>query len=415
MAAAKHATNRRPCAPAVVGFAGVILWLGVVLGTGVAAADERVVLVVDATGTDEGRAMAARIERSLGPDPALDPVPSRFREALAAPTLTDTGWAAMADEVAETRKLLAAPMYAAARERARAAQDVLARHAAVPEVRAMLAELVLIEGLAIAGESGADAARPAFGLVHRLMPGQKLDPGRYLPDVVRVFDAAAKSGASGKLVIDASGAEQILVDGTVVSGETVVVAAGPHIVTVRGERIDPQGRRVEAVAAKDVVVTLTTVEAAAEVLLGRARDRLIAATDDRARVDAISVMLAKTNARHAVLIVHDPRSAGDGAAPVLATRIFSATGGLGPARPIDTVDAALQPLRPIVATPRDNRGGGGKGIAPVRPPPEIEWWQKSWFKASSGTLAAVAAVTLITLVVTRDPGSSTLGSEVEVE
>lgn len=414
MAVAKHATNRRPRAPAVVGFAGVILWL--MATAGVAAADERVVLVVDATGTDEGRAMAARFERSLGPDPALDPVPSRFREALAAPTLTDTGWTALTAEAAETRKLLAPPpAYAAARERARAAQDALARHAGEPAARAMLAELVLIEGLAVAGESGAEAARPLFGLVHRLAPGQKLDPGRYLPDVVRVFDAAAKSGASGKLVIDASGAEQILVDGTVVSGETVVVAAGPHIVTVRGERIDPQGRRVEAVAAKDVVVTLTTVEAAAEVLLGRARDRLVAATDDRARVDAISVMLAKTNARHAILIVRDARAADDGAVPVLATRVFSATGGLGPARPIDTVDAALQPLRPLIGTPREGNGGGGKGIAPVRPPPEAEWWQKSWFKASSGTLAAVAAVTIITIVVTRDPGNSTLKPDVEVE
>lgn len=407
MAAAKHATNRCPCAPVVVGFAGVLVALAATVG--VAAADERVVLVVDATGTDDGRALTARIERSLGPDRLLDPVPARYREALAAPTLTDTGWTALEGEVAEIRKLLAAPMYAAARERARAAQDFLARYAGDPGARALLAELVLVEGLAVAGESGAEAARPLFGLVHRLAPGQTLDPGRYLPEVVRVFDAAARSGASGKLVIDASGAEQILVDGNLVGGETVVVAAGPHIVTVRGERIDPQGRRVESVAAKDVVVTLTTVEAPAEVLMGRARDRLVAATDDRARVDALSVMLAKTNARHAVIVVRE----GDG----LGTRVFSATGGLGPPRAFDTVANALQPLRPLSGQPRerDPGGFGGRGRDPVRPPPETEWWQRSWFKASSGTLAAAVAVTLITIVVTRDPGSSTLKPDVEVE
>jgi hypothetical protein len=405
MAGAKHATNGRARAPYVMLFAGLI----VVAGVGTAAADERVVLVLDATGDEDGRAMVQRFERSLGPDPVLDPVPVRFREALAAPTSTDTGWTASEARVAEARKLLTAPSYAAARQEARAAQDELARHAGDPAARALLAEAVMIEGLAVAGESGAEAARPLFGLVHRLVPGQKLDPGRYLPDVVRVFDAAARSGASGKLVIDASGAEQILVDGTVVSGEKVVVAAGPHIVTARGERIDPQGRRVEALPAKDVLVILNTVEAPAEVLLGRARDRLVAATDDRQRVDAISAMLGKTRALYAVVIV---REGGDGGE--LATRVYTPAGGLGPPRPIDNIPAALTPLRPIDSKPR-GAGGGGAVVMPVRPPAEKEWWQKSWFKATSGTVVAAAAVTLITLVVTRDPGDSTFKPPVDVE
>lgn len=399
---AKDATNR--CVRALS-----LAAIAVAAAAGSASADERVVLVLDATGDDDGKAMAQRFERSLGPDPALDPVPARFREALARPTSTDTGWTAARTEVAAARQLLAPTTYGQARERARAGQDLLARYAAEAEPRALLAELVLIEGLAVAGESGAEAARPLFGLVHRLAPGQRLDPGRYLPDVVRVFDAAARSGASGKLVIDASGAEEILVDGAQVYNETVVVAAGPHIVTVRGERIDAQGRRVEAVAAKDVVVTLTTTEAPVETLLVRARDRLLLAADDRARVDAISVLLAKTNARHAVIIVRDGGEGGE-----LATRVFTAA-GLGPPRTIDNVASALNPLRPLRVKPREGAGGVGIGPGPVRPPPELPWYQKTWFKATGGTVAAVAAATLITMIVTRDPGTSTLQPNPEVE
>ena len=409
--AAKHATNQ-----AIRALIMVVIGAGVMVSPTRAAADERPVLVLDATGTDEGRTMVARIEKHMGPDPALGPVPDRFRLPLREPTATDTSWKAEESVAAEARKLLTPIGYRQAAEIARAAQDRLARFAGDPAARALLSELVLIEGLAVAGASGLDAARPLFLLVHRLTPGRTLDPGRYLPDVVKAFNAAAVTGATGRISIKAVGATEVLVDGVPVpGGEPVVglpVPAGPHIVTVRGDEISSDGRRVEAVASNTVPFQLTPVEAPLAVRLGRARDRLVAAGDDPARVLAIRDLLgAMKPTSHALVVVRGD----DGR---LAARVFTDRGGLGPSRPIGgDVAAAVAPLRPIKTGPigggngNDPFGGGGKPVVPIDEP----WWRTSWFKASGGTVAGVAAVVLITVIVTRDAGTSTFSPGVEVE
>lgn len=407
--AAKHDTNLGVCA-LVVGVIAVLV--------SPAVADERPVLVIDATGTEEGRAMVARIEKHLGPDPMLAPVPDLFRLPLAKPTETDTSWKVEEATLAEARKLLTPIGYRQAAAMAHAAQDRLARFADDPEARALIAELALVQGLAVAGERGLDAARPYFLLVHRLTPGRALDPGRYPPTVVDAFAASAVTGASGRVTIEAPGATEILIDGVVVPGgepvENHPVPAGPRIITVRGERAVSQGRRIDAIAANTVPVTIQIVQAPLAVRLARARDRLVAATDDAARNDAILTLLSTIKAAsHAIVVVRE------GEAGPLAVRLFTERGALGPPREVgDDVAGAIAPLRPLKTTPPRGPGNGtGVGIGPgPEVPPELPWYRRTWFKATSGTIAGVAAVVLITAIVTRDPGTSTLlggGPDVE--
>jgi hypothetical protein len=356
--AAKHAMNLGACA----------LILGVIAASfATAAADERPVLVIDTTGTEEGRAMVARIEKHMGPDPMLMPVAERYLKALREPTTTDTSWKAEEATLAEARKLLTPIGYRQAAEKAAAAQDRLAPYAGDPGARALLAEFVLVEGLAVAGERGVDAARPLFLLVHRLTPGRTLDPGRYAPNVVKAFDEAAVVGATGRVTINANGADEVLIDGVVVPGgepvESVPVPAGPHIVTVRGERARTEGRRFMAVAANSVTVRFSLVDAKLEVRLQRIRDRLLAATDDGARNVAIRDLLGEMKPiAHAILVVREETPANDGP---IAVRLFTDQGGLGPQREVgDDVAGAIAPLRPLKKPPP--RGGGARPARALR-------------------------------------------------
>jgi hypothetical protein len=411
--AAKHAMNLGASALVVALIAATFA---------TAAADERPVLVIDTTGTEEGRAMVARIEKHMGPDPMLTPVGDRYLKALREPTATDTSWKAEEATLAEARKLLTPIGYRQAAEKAAAAEDRLAPFAGDPAVRVLIAEFVLVEGLAVAGERGVDAARPLFLLVHRLTPGRTLDPGRYAPNVVKAFAESAVVGATGKVTINAVGADEVLIDGVVVPGgepvESFPVPVGPHIVTVRGERVTSDGRRVLAVAAATVPVTFSPVEAKLDVRLGRIRDRLLAATSDGARTVAIRDLLGLMRpVNHAVLVVREETPAQDGP---IAVRLFTDQGGLGPQREVgDDVAGAIAPLRPLKKPPPrggDNGKPGNGIVTGPEVPPEVPWYRQSWFKATSGTVAGVVAVALITAIVTRDPGTSTLtGPGVDVE
>ena len=120
---------------------------------------------------------------------------------------------------------------------------------------------------------------------------------------------------------------------------------------------------------------------------------------------------------HAILVVREGGDAGP-----IAVRLFTDQGGLGPPRPVgDDVAGAIAPLRPLKKPPprgggNDGTGKPGSGLGPgPELPPETPWYRQSWFKATGGTVAGVAAVVLITAIVTRDPGTSTLDPGVDVE
>ena len=386
--------------------------VGLAVATGAATADERPVLVIDATADGSGAALAEQLRGALGPDPALAPVSAKFTDSLARPTPTDTSWRAPAEAaLLEARELLAKFAYRQAADRARGPQDRLARAVGDAQARKLLADLVFVEGLGIAGDDGVTAAAPTFALVHRLDPGRTLSRTRYAEDIVQTFAAAATPGTvSGVLFVRASGAAEVLIDAKPVGPEPaqVTVPAGPHIVTVRGDDIDALGARVDAAAGQTVLVPLTPVLASDEVRIGRARDRLLAATSDRIRADAVASLLGQAGARDAVIVTLGPTGG-------LMTRIYTARGGLGPARPVDgDLAGVLRPLRPVART--TPRVGGGGGRVPIGPttPLEEPWWRQRWAKATFGATAGVLVVALVTAIVTRADGSSPIdGIDVE--
>lgn len=374
-----------------------------------AQADERPVLVIDAT-HGGGAALAERLTRALGPDPALRPGNAEVVAGLAGPTpVDDRAVTTATTTLATARERLVRFAHGDAATLARAAQEGVAGDADRPAVRELLADLAFVEAMAIAGDSGLAAAAPTFGLVHRLSPGRKLDPARYLPEVIHAFDAAATSaGPTGMLIIAAPGASEILVDGVAIGAEPVAttVAAGPHIVTARGEPIKGTGRRVLAAAGQTVRVDLISVVAPLGVRAARARDRLLAATSEVARIDAITTLLQLAGATDAIVLV-------DGSGTEIASRLYTERGGLGPARPVgDDVQAVLRPLRPL---PRIKPPPDPPPVIVKPLPPALPWYQERWAKVSLGVGATAVVVGVVTAILLRDPGSSTLMPTIEVE
>lgn len=368
-----------------------------------ARADRRPVLVVDATTDGRGQVTVTRLEAALAAEASLGPVGEDIRAALSAPPVVDDSWrAAAATATGQARASLARFAYREAGDRAAAALDRLAAVADDAEARRTLAELALLQGQAEVGAGDLVGAEQALRLVHRFDPGRTLDPARYLPEVVAAFVAAGRpSEQVGKLRVVAPGAAEVLVDGAVVGGEpvTVEVSPGPHLVAVRGEAITTIGRRVTAAAGETVQIELTPVVAPLAVRVGRALVRLRAAADDRALVDSVATLLGLAQARDAVVVV------GDGGP---AVRLYTARGGLGPARPVDDAGAALAPLRPLAPRPR---------VRPPVTPPPVElgpWYQQPQGKLAIGVGVAATLAAVVVAIVARDPGTSSLVGRPEV-
>ncbi|MBK9032688.1 MAG: hypothetical protein IPL61_15685 [Myxococcales bacterium] len=376
-----------------------------------ARADERPVVVVDASADGRGAEVVARLNGALGPEPTLGPIAPRLIDALAAPTPIDgTAIAAAAAALADARERMVRFAYGDAAAIARAAQDALAGEAGDRTARELLANLAFVEGLAVADDSGLAAAIPTWSLVHKLSPARALDPAQYPPDQVAVFAAAVTPPpGSGAVMIAAPGATEILVDGEVVGREPAVaqLAPGPHIVTARGDDIVDTGRRVVATAGQIVRVDLVPVLAPAPVRAARARDRLRAATDDGQRFAAVQVLLAIGAAEDAILVVADDAG--------VATRLYTRQGGLGPARPVDgDLGAVLRPLRPVPRPPPRPPGPPGPPvIGPIAP--EVPWHERRWVRVGMGVAGTTVVVAVIAAILTRASGTTKLGDTIGVD
>lgn len=388
---------RAPVALAALAFAASAAW-----------AEERAVVVVDATGDGRGAPVVARLNAALGAAPDLAPIAPTLIDALAVATPTDAGpLAAATAALAQAREHMARFASGEALAVAQAAIDAGAAAAGDPEVRAVLAELAFVEGLALADGELA-AARPAWTLAHALAPGRTLDPARYPPEQVAAFAAAATPApGSGAVMIAAPGAAEVLIDGAVIGREPAVaqLAPGPHLVTARGDDIAPVGRRVVAAAGQTVRVDLVPVLEVPTLRAARARDRLRAAADDGARFAALVALLAVGGADDAILVV-------DGGAG-LATRLYTKAGGLGPATPFtDDLGAVLRALRPLppVEPPRPP-------VEPPRPPPipEVPWYERRWARIGMGSVGGLVVLAVVVAIVTRGEGETSLAGTIEVQ
>lgn len=394
---------RAPLAPAVLAF---------VASATAAMADERPVVVVDATPDGRGATLVAKLDGALGPEPTMQPVAPGLIEALANPTPFDgTAIANAATALTNARDRLVKFQFGEAAAIARAAEDALAGEAGDKTARELLADLAFVEGLAIAGDAGDPrAAGPTWTLVHRLSPGRQLDPAVFPPDQIAAFAAATKPPpGSGAVMVAAPGADQVLIDGEVIGRDPAVaqLSPGPHLVGARGDDIVLVGRRVVASAGQSVRVDLNPVLAASAVRAARARDRLRAATDDVGRLAALTSLLGLAGAELAIVVVAD----GDVG---LATRLYTRAGGLAEPRPFtDDAGAVLMPLRPL---PRP-RVRPDPDPGPVRPPPapEVPWHERRWARVGMGVAGAVAVTAVIAAILTRGEGTTTLAGSIGVQ
>jgi hypothetical protein len=375
---------------------GLAVWLGF---PGISRAQStRTVAVIDATagttGDPEVTELVVRLDAQLDREDDLGAVASERRPALVG-GIADTRQTA----TSEARSALTRARDALGRfDHADAIAEAdrgLARAVELmpdPEIAKLLADLAFVRGLAQHdAKRNKDASRD-FALVHRLDAGRTLDPIKYRPDVVKLFDEAATVGTTTSLDVDAPAGATVWVDGVSV-GEapaTVALSPGQHAITVTGERLVTRGQIADVPATgSGLKIRIDAAEASATTIVHRLRRNLAAATTEEARVEAVAALVHGVGAQDAVIVGRDDQGA-------LYTRIYSGrTGTLGEPKPAEDVvpEKLIAPLRPI------------KRVLPdpdpdptLPPPPPPPWYKRRWVQASiGGTIVAGVLTTLIVM------------------
>jgi len=252
-----------------------------------------------------------------------------------------------------------------------------------PAAVALYADLEFILGQARLGEKKLDLASRAFALVHRLQDRRRVDPSRYLPEVVAAYDKAQPAPAT--LSIEVRGTGRVWIDGVAVGDDsgTYPVGPGDHIVQLAGPDRSPRGLRITA-PRKDPVA-IDDAPAEAQLKIQRARFALAHATDPAERATVMVRLAELTKVKDAVLlwVVNGKISFQpwrDGApgynAPVfLAREAFDPNKGVG-----QMLDRLAPPKKP--PKPPD------KPI--VIPPEPTPWYRKAWLTGTViGSLIAI--------------------------
>jgi hypothetical protein len=365
------------------------------VGLGIAhAEDRRTVAVVslsdDAVATRLRKALYDQLQthwalRSLG-DATLD-------AALEGPLVSDDGedlhLKAAREDLARAEDFLSQFDYGHAIKEALGAQEQLSW----VEPRLMIpiyADVTLILGQAYLGDGKRDLAQNAFALVHRLDPVRRLDPGRYLQEIVDAYNQSAPSSTTRKVQVVGKG--HAWIDGTDrgVAPGTFDVGMGEHIIQLTGvERIT----RGELVLAESTSVEIPDQVASRVLQVQRRRIELAAAPDPAARAGVMLELAHLLDLHDAVLII----KRGDELA-VQTWRDqapgFSELHVYRDQRPIDILlplAPAKNPDEPHIAIP----------FTPKPHVDETPWYQKRWVQASAVSVVVVGIVGAI-LYATRD-------------
>jgi hypothetical protein len=157
------------------------------------AAPRRIAVVNAAQDQEAGAELAATLRTAMDLDPMMTPIPAgdlarALEGALPAPGAEDlTG---VADLLARAREDLAQFDYQSSLPHlAQAEQDLLAAWPS-PENARLLAEIALERGRIFMRQRQRERAVQELVLVHRLAPERRLEPERYLPDVIEAFAEA---------------------------------------------------------------------------------------------------------------------------------------------------------------------------------------------------------------------------------
>lgn len=357
------------------------------------AGDRRPVAVVSLTDDTVATQLAKRLYdqlqvhwalRSLG-EPTLDVA---LEGPLVADDDEDEHLKSAKEDLARAEDFLSQFDYARATTEATGAQSELL-WVSPDRMTALYADATLVLGQALLGDGKNAEAQQAFGLVHRLDPMRRLDPGRYLPEIVEFYNRSTPSSDPRKLQVIGKG--HVWIDGMDrgTAPGSFEVGAGQHIVQLTGIDRITRGERVLPASASVEIPD----QAALQVLqVQRRRIELARAPDPAARAGRMQELARLLDVHDAVLI----EKRGD-ALEVQTWRDrapgFTELHAYHDQKPIDL----LLPLAPAKA--------------PEPPHPQIPfdrphvdttpWYGKRWVQASAVSVVVVGIVGAL-MYATRD-------------
>ena len=375
-----------PGLPARLAVVCALIW-----GVAIAHAERRPVAVIDLAADAKTEALANELYRQLVTHPDLQPLgePQIASELIGefrdddARRLADARTAKQAAE-----QELARFEFKIAEQFAVNGLDDLERVTPSTSALVLYAQLAFVRGQAQLGipERSADA-RTAFALAHRLDPSFVPDPARYLPDVVRAFDAAKRAWAGkGKLAVAGSG--RLWIDGKDrgIAPTEVELEAGPHVVWLTGAERETTARVVIVPANKKEKLVIANAPADLRLKVRRARAQLRNAPDPAARSAAMRTLAELVGVRDAVLltiannkVIAQTWNAGtrDQAPGFSALREFKN------AKPIDLLAPLAPPRKPVELDPTPPIG--------KKPVVERRWYERRSVQAG----AIVGAVAIL--------------------
>jgi len=276
------------------------------------------------------------------------------------------------------------------------------------EVRALYAELTLLEGLALLEHDAAGAER-AFALTHRLDPTTTLDPARYPPDIIDAFNhATTDAPKSEKLTIHGTG--RAWIDGQDVGDapSTFDVAPGDHYIVLSGVDRVTTGIAVRVAGKAQVEIPDAPATPALQVQRTRlALSRAVTKGDDAARAGAIQQLASLLGVGDVVMISKRP----DGKLQWETWRDrapgFSPPQLYTDQKP-ETMLEGLAPAPPPKVAPES--GAPSISIGKPMPTPEEPWYSRRWVQASAAV--GLAAVIVGVILYARRDQSVTINPDI---
>lgn len=366
-------------------------------GGGIATAQsQRPVAVIVLSDDEPARQLAKDVGNALYGHPTLRPLADQelISELLVRSDEENTNKLRTAeDSRGRAERALAQFAFGTAASEARAGQESL--HGAIPntQVVSLYADLTLAYGTARLGENDLREAGEAFALVHRLVPGRRLDPARYLPEIVQAFEQARPLGPpAGTVVVRGGG--RLWIDGKdlgPVGPAPYPLATGSHVVWLSGPDRETAGVKVVVKAGEEVIAELPDAPASIPVKVHRARLALKYAPDPTARGAAMRRLAALLDVRDAVVI------SSSGGKLIGQTWHDKAEPGLLPgfsAHRLAEPQKAGELLRPLTAVVR----APPPGLAPL-PGPAPAWYQRRVVQA--GIVAGVVGIVVGSILIAR--------------
>lgn len=277
------------------------------------------------------------------------------------------------------------PDYQAARDhldRGVAEAERTGAHGLTP---AELSDLLVFRGLCYSALGDQARAWDEFVRAAVITPERRLDPGRFAPAVVAMFQRAAETVAAAptaQLAIDVPSACTVHLDGRAhaTGAGPTTVARGEHYVRVACPGHEPFGARVAVSLPTQIV---------------RPELRALAPPDD-ARLAELARARAATHVLLALV-------AGDGAAATVTLRLIDVSDGRERERAIVRLDRG----GPAIARAAEgvlDRAEPDRGLVP--PPVTAKpraWYESPWLWGAAG--AAIATAVLLPLALRDDGGS----------